>query len=156
MMNCYPLTHYLKELYGETYISDTLIEKVSDFTRLDDVLVEKALYWYFYKDNHLDVVQYIAECYNFPLDELFLWDPAKGSQKIYIRWKKKMERRWDRYKRYWIEKSRTCKKQNYDLDFKLKVLKEYKESDLTLREIAQKYEISKDKIKVWSFLYAQV
>ena len=67
-----------------------------------------------------------------------------------------MDRRWDRYKRYWVERTRTCKKQNYSLDFKREVLSEYLNGCSSLREVAQKYGIDKKKLCGWYWRHAQI
>lgn len=129
---------------------------IIDATNLDYDFYMKNIAWDKNPDNKLIVLQYIAECTGCPFDQMIEWKPDKGAPRVYDRWEKKMARRWNRYKRYWMDTTRMCKKQNYDMDFKKQVLTEYYNSNLSLREIAEKYDIEKNKIRVWAWQTMQV
>lgn len=155
MISALPFIKFLSRQYGEELLSPRVVEEVAKFTNLPVDFVFEHLVW-LHGTSRLEVLQYIAECYNYPLDEMFFWEPSKGAKKIYTKWETKMARRWDRYRKYWIDTMKTCKKQNYDLDFKLNVLKEYRESNLSLREIAEKHDIQLQTVRTWMFKWTQV
>ena len=98
----------------------------------------------------------VAEHYGLDPNGIFRWQKSGRRVGEYVKWRRMMDRRWDRYRRYWVERTRTCRKQSYSLEFKRRALSEYLNGTSSLREVAQKYGIDKRKLGGWYWRHAQV
>lgn len=103
-----------------------------------------------------DTVMLVVARYNIPVKDAFDWIPDKGAKMMYGKWKKKMAGRWDRYRRQRILEELTDTRQNWSLSFKLDVINEYYSTDITMRELSEKYDVPRAKIKGWIFKNHQV
>lgn len=107
------------------------------------------------EDTPISVIQIICEAYNINPNEALRWYQDKDSECLWTRREEEVKRRWDRYKRYWILESRTCKKQCFSLDEKMEAVRMYL-SGKSSREVADELEIDRTKVLGWVWKTAQV
>ena len=101
-------------------------------------------------------VQYVIERYGLTVETALEWRPDKGAKRKWPLWEKRMRGRWDRYRRQRIYEELTDVRQNYSLSFKMDVLRDYCHTDMSLREVAEKHGVPKEKVRGWLFKFSQV
>ena len=107
----------------------------------------------FWQDNP-DIISFsdvlrVMIMHGLSVEETFTWKPDKGAKMAYIKWQDKMKSRWDRYRRQRIYEELTDTKQNWPLSFKLELMHEYFTTDISMRELSEKYGVPKEKIICW-------
>lgn len=132
------------------------IYDIADDCGIGATLVSRATLWDIYPTVSFNTIVVLLAYYKLTVEQAFRWIPDKGAQMKYVKWKKKMAGRWDRYRRQRILEELTDTKQNWSLSFKLDVINEYYSTDITMRELSEKHGVPKEKIKGWIFKNYQV
>lgn len=138
------------------YYSDIDHQQMAEDCNLTVSTVADVICWSSSDWVPFDFIVRIMAYYNLSVRDTFFWYPDKGALMKHHKWEKKMAGRWDRYRRQRILEELTATKQNWSLSFKLEVINEYYTTDITMRELSEKYEVPREKIKGWIFKNYQV
>ncbi len=102
------------------------------------------------------MVQVLAEAYGLNPVYAFGWF-ENGTERMALRRREEeVARKWDRYRRYWLEETRTAMRRSFSLDEKLAAVGEYLSGRKNSREIADEMGTNRSKVMGWVWKFSQV
>ncbi len=102
------------------------------------------------------MVQVLSEAYGLNPVYAFGWF-ENGTERMALRRREEeVARKWDRYRRYWLEETRTALRRSFSLDEKLAAVGEYLSGRKNSREIADEMGTNRSKVMGWVWKFSQV